>query len=621
MCGIFGFAGRSGGMDVETLTACRDALSHRGPDDAGSWISGDGRVAFAHRRLAIVDLSPTGAQPMHSADGQLDIVFNGEIYNHGDLRLQLQRVGHSFRGRSDTEVLLAAYRQWGLDFVDHLRGMFAIALHDRANDRLVLLRDRAGEKPLYWARHRGGIVFGSELKALFADPSFERRLDPAGLDAYLALGYVPGDLCLVRGVHKLAPGHLAIVTLGDGQVQVRPYWGVPAADPRAEVADETQLVDELEQLVRSSVAEQMQADVPVAVLLSGGIDSSLVTACAAAASSTPVNTYSVGFPGAGAFDERPHARRVASHFGTRHTELDLQASAIDLLPELARHFDEPIADSSMIPTYLLSKLVAQHVKVVLGGDGGDELFGGYRAYQGALQLARMRAALPGPVRSAVSGLASHLLPPGFPNRNALAGLGGEFAAGVARIGLMFDAAARRRLVRPQLAPPQALAPEAWKRSVVQADRGVPGAYMAADFQSYLPGDILVKVDRASMAHSLEVRAPLLDWRIVEFAYARVPNRLRTSQDERKILLRRLARRLLPPDFDIDRKQGFSVPLSDWMSLDYRSSWCDRFEASFGTLFNFEAIRPLLKTERAGGVSRIFGLLFLMHWMQAHGVRA
>ena len=619
MCGILGYVGVAGGMDVETLIKCRDALTHRGPDGAGHWMSDDGRVALAHRRLAIVDLSVTGAQPMHASDAKLSVAFNGEIYNHGELRLELQRLGHCFRGHSDTEVLLVAYAQWGLDCIDRLRGMFAIALYDHAGDRLVLVRDRVGEKPLYWARHRGGIVFASELKGLFADPLFERHLDPAGLDAYLAFGYVPGDLSLIRGVSKLPPGHLAIVPLSGGDVQVRRYWQLPVA--AAGAADEGALVDELEELMRSAVGEQLQADVPVAVLLSGGTDSSLVTACAAAASSQAVNTFSVGFPGAGTFDERPHARRIAHYFGTRHTELDLEASAIDLLPELAHHFDEPIADSSMIPTFLLSRLVAQHVKVVLGGDGGDELFGGYRAYQGALKLARLRAVLPGPLRGVVAGLAASVLPPGFPNRNALVGLGGSFAEGVAGIGLMFDAAARARLAPWLHTAAAPAAPEKWKRGVVEAERGVPGAYMAADFMSYLPGDILVKVDRASMANSLEVRAPFLDRRIVEFAYAKVPNHLRTTSDERKILLRRLARRLLPPDFDVDRKQGFSVPLSNWMSLEYRSLWCDRFEQSFSSIFDFQVIRPLLKTERVGGVTRVFGLLLLMHWMQAHGVRA
>ncbi len=606
-------------MDAATLDRCRDAISHRGPDAAASWTSADGCVALAHRRLAIVELSEAGAQPMHWPDPALSIAFNGEIYNHHELRSQLRDLGCGFRGHSDTEVILAGFARWGEGVFERLRGMFAIAIYDHAARRLLLARDRAGEKPLYWSRHRGGIVFASELTALFADPEFPRRLDGAGVNSYLAFGYVPADQCLVAGVSKVAPAQLLRFDLDSGAIEQRSYWCLPEPQP-SEAADEGALVDELHRLLGSAVREQLEADVPVAVLLSGGIDSSLVTACAAAASSRPVRTFSVGFPGDAAFDERQHARRIATHFGTQHVELELEPSSVDLIPELARRYDEPIADASMIPTYLLSRLVVQHGKAVLGGDGGDELFGGYRAYQGALRLESTRAMLPRWLRRAIAAGARSVLPVGYPGRNAIANLGGTMAEGVAKVGTMFDADLRARLV-PSLTSGDVLgAPERWKRALVEEARGVPGAFMASDFRSYLPGDILVKVDRASMASSLEVRVPFLDHRLIEFAFARVPNRLRTTADERKILLRRLARRLLPPDFDVARKQGFSIPLAAWLTPQLRESACEHFEGRFGAFFDFTEVRRLLGSQHVGGVTRVFALLMLMHWMEAHDVR-
>jgi asparagine synthase (glutamine-hydrolysing) len=617
MCGIVGYAGVSGGMGTDTLLACRDALAHRGPDGAGHWVSDDGRVAFGHRRLAIVDLSPTGEQPMHWASPRLTVTFNGEIYNHGDLRGELAARGHPFRGHSDTEVILAAVAEWGTGALQRLRGMFAFALYDHARRRLILARDRAGEKPLFWARHRRGVVFSSELKALFADPAFPRRIDMAGLNAYLAFGYVPADQCLLQEVRKIPPGHFLELDLESGDAVAHRYWHLP--EPAAVGAErEPELVDELHDLLKASVREQLQADVPVAVLLSGGTDSSLITACAAAVSGAPIQTFTLGFPGEPRFDERRFARRIASHFGTRHMEVEAEVQSLDLLPALAGHFDEPIADSSMIPTFLVSRLVSRHGKVVLGGDGGDELFGGYRAYQGALRVEGARRTWPRALRSTVAG-ASELLPVGFPGRNALTGLGGSLTDGVARVGVMFDAELRRQLV-PALRHGHGVeAPDAWKAGLVEPSRGVPGAYMAADFNSLLPGDLLVKVDRAAMANSLEVRAPFLDHRIIEFAFGKVPNALRASRRERKILLRRLASRVLPPQFDAGRKQGFSIPLTGWMTPRYRAAWCDRFEPGYRHLFDFSVIRRLLGAAHLGGVSRVFGLVFLLHWMETCGI--
>lgn len=619
MCGIFGFVGRARGMERETLDCCRDALSHRGPDAGASWISDDTCVALAHRRLSIVELSPAGAQPMHWPQPKLSIVFNGEIYNHSEIRDELRREGYLFRGHSDTEVILAGYSKWGEDVFQRLRGMFAIGIYDHALRKLVLARDRAGEKPLYWAKHRGGIVFASELTAILADPEFPRYLNTNAVNSYLALGYVPGEQSLIAGVSKLAPAHIMQFDMQTECITHRRYWNVPAPVVEQKVTED-ELVDELHNLLASSVSEQLHADVPVAILLSGGIDSSLITACAAAATSGQVRTFSVGFPGEEHFDERVHARRIASHFGTTHVELDLDPSSVDIISELSERYDEPIADSSMIPTFLLSRLVAQQGKAVLGGDGGDELFGGYRSYQGALKLEVARSVLPRWIRKVVAFSSGALLPVGYPARNALASLGGTISDGVASVGIMFDRKSRLRLVPSLSNNIETNGPERWKHSLVDESRGIPGAYMASDFESYLPNDILVKVDRASMANSLEVRAPFLDHRIVEFAFKKIPNNLRVTRTERKIIPRRLAERLLPPDFDIARKQGFSIPISRWLTQDMRNEMCDEFESQFAEYFDFREVRRLISTKHVGGVTRVFSLLMLMKWMQSRNVQ-
>ncbi|HEU0016036.1 MAG TPA: asparagine synthase (glutamine-hydrolyzing), partial [Longimicrobium sp.] len=428
MCGIVGIASARPAGDRALLERMRDTITHRGPDAAGEWWDAPGGVCLAHRRLSILDLSPAGRQPMDGPGGTT-IAYNGEIYNFAELRDELRARGREFRTRTDTEVLLAAYAEWGDACVERLRGMFAFALYDAPRRRLLLARDRAGEKPLF-LHHAGGVLrFASELKALLADPALPRELDPEGLEFYLAYGYVPGGRSILRGVRKLPAGHLAVYDVEADRLEVRAYWRLPPPPPPGAPADAEALADELEALLLDSVRAQLVADVPVAVLLSGGLDSSLVTAMAARASAEPVRTFTVSFPGHGAFDESAHARTVAGHFGTRHTELPLEPASVELLPMLARQYDEPIADSSMLPTYLVSRLVRGHATVALGGDGGDELFGGYTHYRWILKQERLRRVMPRPVRQAV-GAAAAALPVGVRGRNHLVAFGRDRGASI-----------------------------------------------------------------------------------------------------------------------------------------------------------------------------------------------
>jgi asparagine synthase (glutamine-hydrolysing) len=620
MCGIVGYAGRPGMVTADLISMMRDTITHRGPDASGIWCAADGSVILGHRRLAIIDLSPTGAQPMENGRGSCVVVFNGEIYNHEELRRTLAADGARFVGRSDTEVLLAAYDAWGERCVERLRGMFAFAIYDHPRRTLFLARDRAGEKPLYWAEHRNGLIFASELKALMADSAFPRRLSPEGLAYYLSFGYVPGEKCILQHVRKLMPAHCMSWALESGQSRTWRYWDIPQA--REDAASIEDLSHELEALLTSAVKEQLVADVPLGVLLSGGVDSSLVAAVATKAADQGVRTFTVTLPGYPKLDEQRFARLVANHLGTDHVELPLDQSSVDLIQTLAAQYDEPIADSSMIPTYLLARTVSRHCKVVLGGDGGDELFGGYLTYQSALRRQRLQRLFPRHCRSWVAAIARRGLPSGTRGRNFLMALEGTCADGIAQSALWTDAADFRS-VSPWLTGRLPVpVPKVWRRGLVEPARGLPGAAMAADFRSYLPEDILVKVDRASMLCSLEVRAPFLDRRIVEFAYERVPNTLRATLDERKILLKRLARRLLPPDLDIDRKQGFTIPISQWLTKEILGAWTDGCREQIRHVLSESAVDRLVSHPRnLAGEHGLFAIIMLTSWMRQYRVSA
>ena len=585
MCGIVGIASVASQTQRAWLTIGRDAMTHRGPDDAGEWWSADGRVGLAQRRLAIIDLSPAGHQPMHDASGALSIVFNGEIYNFADLRAELIAKGHGFRSHSDTEVILAAYREWGTECLTRFNGMFAFALFDARQQTVFLARDRAGEKPLFYHQANGVLRFASELKALLADPALPRRIDPTALDCYLAMGYVPGERCMLQGFNKLPPAHALLFDLQTGQAKIWRYWQLPELEATSSrPVDEATLLDELEALLEDAVRRQMVADVPVGVLLSGGVDSSLITAMAVR-SSSQVQTFTIGFPGHGKLDETEYARLIARHFGTRHTELMAEDATADLLPRLARQFDEPMVDSSMIPTFLVSQLVRQHCTVALGGDGGDELFGGYGHYSRLQWMQRKLGPIPRPLRNDIALVAEKLLPVGVKGRNWLQGLGVDLDKGLPLLASYFDATTRGRLLATRSGwHAQA---EDVLRSRVPVHPDLLQRATRMDFANYLAEDILVKVDRASMLNSLELRAPLLDYRLIEFAFGKVPSHLKATAQDKKILLKRLTARVLPPEFDRQRKQGFSIPLGEWLKggafralfqevlLDKDASWFDR----------------------------------------------
>lgn len=599
------------------------ALRHRGPDSAGTWSNADGSLVLAHRRLAILDLTATGHQPMQYPGGNATIVFNGEIYNYDDLRLELGGAGYQFHTQTDTEVILVAYLHWGQACVEKFNGTFAFAIHDLSSDRIFLARDRAGEKPLfYW--HSGPVfAFASELKALMCCPALSRRLDLQAMNFYLAYGYVPGKFCILDGVRKLPAGETLVYDRRTGQIQTNRYWSLPVAPASSAPAPNTQeLVNEFEVLLTDAVRRQMVADVPVGILLSGGVDSSVVTALASRLRSRPVRTFTISFPGHAAFDEASYAQIVANHCGTDHTVLSAESASTDILPELARQYDEPLADSSMIPTYMISRLIRQHATVAVGGDGGDELFAGYGHYQWLRRQEQLRRWVPGPVRSALAGATSRLVPAGVRGRSYVLGVEGSIGRSFAFVNQFYDARLRRRLfpALQALTPSELAWPERYKEELVCAGETVVQRATAVDFTTYMADDILVKVDRASMLASLEVRAPFLDHRVIEFAFGRVPESLKISGSRRKILPRMLAERLLPKELNLDRKQGFSIPLASWL----RGEWGEVMTSVIlgpGGSFMQREVATLLRDQQRGlsNQQRIFALTMFEMWRREYGV--
>jgi asparagine synthase (glutamine-hydrolysing) len=617
MCGIVGFAGRER-IAPEQVAIMRDTMTHRGPDDLGIWTSADGDVSLAQRRLAIIDLSPGGHQPMADATGRIHVVFNGEMYNFQEVRKELEAAGHQFHSASDTEVVIAAYRAWGEAFLERIGGMFALALFDADKRALILARDRAGEKPLFVWQTPTRIVFASELKALFALPEFPRRLDHSALEHYLAFAYVPRDLCMIAGVRKLLPGCALRYDLDTGNTHSWRYWDLPELDHGADSRSADDLADELHELLRGAVRRQLIADVPIGILLSGGVDSSLVTAMAADVSSRPVKTFTIAFPGHADHDESPYARIVARHFGTEHLELPAEEASLSLLPDLIRQYDEPMGDSSAIPTFIVSRLIRQHATVALGGDGGDELFGGYQQYVWVNNISHVQRLLPKPLRRLV-GRAGSALPVGTRGRNYVVAAGQDGFDALQRTSITFDAQWRREM----LVAGNGLArtPEQLRMELTSGARSLLQGMQRIDFRSYMVDDILVKVDRASMLASLETRAPFLDPSVIEFAFGKVPDRLKVHGRDRKILLRTLAARLLPSDLDLRRKQGFAVPLSVWFAGEWGKMMRDVLGSADRAIFKPEAIADLFaKQERHGNqLHRLFALTVFELWRREYRV--
>ena len=590
MCGIAGYAGWARGADASTadlVTMC-GAIQHRGPDDEGHFVAPG--VALGMRRLSIIDVAG-GHQPIGNEDGSIQLVYNGEIYNHHELRRELEAAGHRFATHSDTEVIVHGYEAWGDGVCERLRGMFALALWDAPRARLLLARDRLGIKPLHYWEHGGGVAFASELRSFLALREFPAELDDDAVAWYLALGYIPEPHSIFRGVRKLRPGWRLSWTAEAG-IRAEQYW--TPVRPELTGITEDEAVTELRRLLRDAVRSHLESEVPLGAFLSGGLDSSAVVAIMAQEMDRKVQTFSIGFEDAG-FNEAPHAAAVAKALGTDHTELVIRPDADAMVEQVVSFFDEPFADSSALPTYLVAELARRSVTVALSGDGGDELFGGYTRYADLIE----RSEVPGPLRGLFT-VAGRTLPQGAYGRNRLLDLGrsrrGRYATTVAQALAVADGGVARPEIAARLAGLDGLlAP--WFAGA--SDRDIVTQLTLVDMQSYLPGDILTKVDRTSMAVSLEARVPLLDHPLVEFAVA-LPGSLKRRDGTGKWIFRQAVTGLVPDIVLTKPKQGFAVPLVNWFrnELRHRLAHLERADSPVYEYADRGAVARLVKEHLA-----------------------
>lgn len=635
MCGITGIISGTPVQEgvIQAMTA---AIAHRGPDGAATWSGKDKCVALGHQRLAVVDLSEAGGQPMHSSDGRYCIVYNGEIYNAGEIRLELQQGGKTFRGTSDTEVLLEACATLGLKrTLTRITGMFAFALWDRRESILYLVRDRLGIKPLYWGHFGNLFIFGSELKALRKHPGWSVDIDPNAVAAFMQYGYVPTPLSIYRGINKLKPGSMLVYRQGS-EPEVSQYWSVEAAINNGVTSPLSGSVEELtastETILDDAVRSRMLADVPLGAFLSGGIDSSTVVALMQKNSNRPVKTFSIGFHEEG-YNEAGFARGVAEHLGTEHTEFYVTAAdALDVIPGLAEIYDEPFADSSQIPTCLVSELTRRHVTVALSGDGGDEVFAGYNRYQLADNLMHRLRLLTPAGRYMLMKLI-HALPPRqwsgifsiLPERFRVPQAGDKLYK-LADVMACHKKDIYNRLVSHWTLSDRLLCPDVSGSGLntgaefpLQLDSMV-AKMQYQDMLTYLPDDILAKVDRASMAVSLEVRVPLLDHRLVEHAW-RLPGDFKLRNGQGKWVLRQILNKYVPEQLTNRPKMGFGIPLDNWLRAPLKGwaeSLLDRTTLTQQGLINADVIHDIWQQHLSGERNwqyRIWNVLVFQAWYQ------
>jgi asparagine synthase (glutamine-hydrolysing) len=621
MCGILGYSAPANrGLDFSnSLKKGINLLHHRGPDNSDCWTSENHSIGIAHARLSILDLNSRSNQPMIDSDNGLVLSFNGEIYNYLELRKELESCGSIFATNSDTEVILKGYAEWGTQLFCKLRGMFAIAIYDKKNGEIVLTRDNTGQKPLFYVfdEDKKIFMFASELKALFEFKDFQKIISYKGLYKLFLKGFCEGSTSIYHNARKLNAGTFAIFNVKNNKLASEKFWHTENLFTKnnRKFLSENKVLDQLESLLFESIELQLRSDTPVGLLLSGGIDSSLIVALASSIKAN-LNSYTVRFPGYKKYDESKHADLIARTFGTVHHEIE--ASIIDpsILEKLAYFYDEPIFDTSIIPTFLLSEEISKHCKVAIGGDGGDELFGGYPHYDKLLNIRNKSKFIPYIFRKKLSQLANSALPIGFKGKKTLEFYGTDFNSEYPNIGEFFSMKDQLEIFNLNFLDHI----NTHKANNFHTDilNNLIETATYNDFKNFLREDILVKVDRASMANSLEIRSPFLDQRLVNFAFKNIPSHMKVTRNNRKILLKKLAMRHLPSNFDFQRKQGFSIPLTQ---LILTSRWQEYFEFKIGSsnpeIFNHKYAYSLLKkqTRFFNNAERMTGLIFFMIWVE------
>jgi asparagine synthase (glutamine-hydrolysing) len=625
MCGVAGFVDFKCGSDSKILSHMIGALNHRGPDDEGIYLHevNEYQLGLGHKRLSILDLSPLGHQPMHYQN--LVIVYNGEVYNFKEIRQELESLGYDFQSKSDTEVIIKSYHCWGDEMVSKLNGMFVIILFDKDKQELTLFRDRAGVKPLYWFFKDGLFLFGSELKSLCAHPLFERKLNFEALSLFLQFGYVPQPLSIYQNTQKLSPGHFLKLDIKSTSIRKETYWEVFSSYVSEKTTKkEPEILDDLEALLSSACNYRMVSDVPVGVFLSGGYDSSLVTAMVQKESSQKIKTFTIGFEEE-KFNEAIYAKKVAEHLGTDHYEYFCsQQEALDLIEDLPDIWDEPFADSSAIPTYLVSKLARNQVVVSLSADGGDELFGGYEKYQSAVKYSDWFQKYPlesivekvmGPLRDKVAAkfLSESKL---YVYDNFLKIKDSKDVISTLESYQKFFFDSELNKLSSHLKPFSLFSGNAQELNAIENPLD---QMMAYDYATYQADDILTKVDRATMAHSLEGREPLLDYRLIDYV-GKIPSQLKLKGGVKKYLLKELTHRYLPKSLMDRPKMGFSIPLAVWLKNDLKYLINDLLNEAYikdQGVFRWEEISKMVRLfEKRGDINyanRIWNLLVFQLW--------
>jgi len=619
MCAILGRVSKKRQESYSDIFSASSLMDHRGPDSSGQFVSLCKRVIFAHRRLAIVDLSNFASQPMSDQKGIFTIVFNGEIYNHAELRVQLQALGYKFFSNSDTEVLLAGYSAWKEKILNRINGPFAFAIFDKLKNTVFMARDRMGEKPLFLMEENDELVFSSELKPLIKLSKVSKKFNAVALVSYLSRGYPMQGTSILDGIETLPPGHFLQFDLNNAIKIIAPFW-TPSFVKKNKIIRIDEGVEELKKLFADSVKLQMQCDVPACVLLSGGLDSSLITAFASEQTKS-VKTFNVKFSGFSAFDEAKEARFISDYFGTTHTEIECSNPSPDILETIACSIDTPINDSSLIPTYTAYQEVSQICKVALGGDGGDELFGGYKHYSRLLLLDNFIGfCLPILKKTTVEKI-KRWIPNYYRSRNWILTLSHNLVHQCPNLREIFDPGEAGNFLRNYNdLEKYNIFQNDWDQ-ISSAAGSVLDNAIKADLKGYFSESILVKTDRTSMMNSVESRSPFLDVNIVNFALNTVPNDFKTSQNGRKIILRELGRQILPKTFDFKRKLGFNLPLGN---LIRKGEWSTYFKNIIYSNYDFidkEKCISLFNEHLAGRnhADKLFGLVLLIRWAQANNI--
>lgn len=621
MCGILGYS-----APIQSAESYHDSLKlgilklgHRGPDHSDYWVNTNKTLGIGHTRLSIIDINPRANQPMLEMGQALVISFNGEIYNFLELRQELESNGYKFDTNSDTEVILKGYAHWEKEVFKKIRGMFAIAIFDQTKKEIILARDHSGQKPLfyYFDQEKKVFIFASELKAFFSFKHFTNKISPTSLYRLFLKGFCEDDLAIYQKIKKLNAGNYLCLDLQKFYLNTKVFWPIEdiVRQTKRSFLSIDKVFEELEKLLFESIELQLRSDVPVGLLLSGGVDSSLIVALASRIQND-LNTYTVRFPGYEKFDESNHARLIAEKFGTNHTEIEASSINPNIIDELVYFFDEPIFDTSVLPTYLLAKEISKHCKVAIGGDGGDELFGGYPHYDKLLRMKNFSTNIPFFLRALISKLIQSNLPIGLKGKKTMEFFGTDLTSNYPNTSEFFSINEQSKVFKLNFLEYINFKKSEEVEPIIFENLVDTATYY--DFQRFLREDILVKVDRASMANSLEVRSPFLDHKLIEFAFTNISPSLKVTNDHRKIILKKFAERHLPESFDFKRKQGFSLPLRE---LILTPSWQEYFETKINNsdpnIFNHEYAHSLLKKQSSyyNNAERMAGLVFFMAWVE------